>query len=187
MYIIRCMFLSSGWRRVYIARSYLPIYWELSQLLFHNSLWALSQAFTANADSEAIWSNWALADTLLRGSPRIFLKTGDQPNLWMFKTKDSKIWRLHYFVIFYPWYLILKTEDLKTAYLKSKGSKYAFMCWETCLPNFLSSTQICNRFAGVVDTWCYNAIKHKLTYRVNPVSVYALMHLCFSCWVFSFH
>ena len=25
---------------------------------------------------------------------------------------------------------MLKTEDLKTAYLKSEDSKYAFMCWE---------------------------------------------------------
>ena len=41
------------------------------------------------------------------GSLCIFLKTEDWPNLGFFKT-----------------------EDLKTAYLKSEDSTYAFMCWE---------------------------------------------------------
>ena len=34
---------------------------------------------------------------------------------------------------------MLKTEDLKTAYLKSEDSKYAFMCW---VPHLSMKSQV---------------------------------------------
>ena len=72
------------------------------------------------------------------GAPSGFswrLKIGQ---IWgFFKTEDLKIqflriedWRQHYFVIFYPTYLMFKNEDSKTEYLKAEDSKYAFTCWE---------------------------------------------------------
>ena len=39
---------------------------------------------------------------------------------------------------------MLKTEDLKTVYLKSKDSKYCFRCWE---PHFYTPMQQENRAA----------------------------------------
>ena len=80
----------------------------------------------------------------MSGRPRIFLKIGDwakfgdclRLKIWR---PSSKIWRHHYFVIFCPRYLMLKTEDLKTAYPKSEDPKYSFMLWE---PELMSVTGI---------------------------------------------
>ena len=56
----------------------------------------------------------------------------------LFKIEDLKIKfsrfeelkTYHYFVICDHRNLLFKTEDLKTAHLKSEDSKFGFMCWE---------------------------------------------------------
>ena len=68
------------------------------------------------------------------GSQHILLKTEDWPNLMNFEDPALKIQftrRQHHYAFFYPRYLMLKTEDLKTASLKSEDPKHDFMCWES--------------------------------------------------------
>ena len=58
------------------------------------------------------------------GSQHILLKTEDWPNLMNFE--DPVFKKTASFCLFYPRYVMLMTEDLKTASLKSEDLKTCF-------------------------------------------------------------